>query len=190
MKSLQPPFSTACSITRRCSRSTGPPIGCRTGSRSDEPGVWRGRRHHGHNCPRAVARAVHNCTIRTVHVSLDNQHTSIDTDAHWTKSGWHGWVYGGKLHLITTVAAVWIPLAAELTPANVADNVQALRLLPELPGEVRYVLGDQHYNDPAIDAAGAGPDWTVVATRRGPYRRTDDGVGVRRLLHELRSRAI
>jgi hypothetical protein len=26
-------------------------------------------------------------------------HTSIDTDAHWTKSGWHGWVYGWKLHL-------------------------------------------------------------------------------------------
>jgi Transposase DDE domain len=117
-------------------------------------------------------------------------HTSIDTEAHWTKSGWHGWVYGWKLHLITTVAAVWIPLAAELTPANVADNVQALRLLPELPGEVRYVLGDQHYNDPAIDAAGAGQDWTVVATRRGPYPHTDDGVGVRRLLHELRSRAI
>src|SRR5207249_3976794 len=32
-------------------------------------------------------------------------HTSIDTEAHWTKSGWHGWVYGWKLHLVTTVAA-------------------------------------------------------------------------------------
>jgi hypothetical protein len=117
-------------------------------------------------------------------------HTSIDTEAHWTKSGWHGWVYGWKLHLITTVAAVWIPLAAELTPANVADNVQALSLMPALPGEVRYVLGDQHYNDPAIDAACAGQGWTVVATRRGPYPHTDDGVGVRRILHELRSRAI
>ena len=21
-------------------------------------------------------------------------HSSIDTEAHWTKSGWHGWVYG------------------------------------------------------------------------------------------------
>jgi hypothetical protein len=45
-------------------------------------------------------------------------HTSIDTEAHWTKSGWHGWVYGWKLHIVTTVAAVWIPLAAELTAAN------------------------------------------------------------------------
>ena len=50
-------------------------------------------------------------------------HTSIDTEAHWTKSGWHGWVYGWKLHLIVTAAAVWIPLAAELTAANAADDV-------------------------------------------------------------------
>jgi hypothetical protein len=117
-------------------------------------------------------------------------HTAIDTEAHWTKSGWHGWVYGWKLHLVTTVAGVWIPLAADLTAANVADNAQALLLLPELPAEVRYVLGDQHYNDPAITAACAQAGQTVVATRRGPYPHTDDGVGVRRLLHELRSRAI
>ena len=33
-------------------------------------------------------------------------HTSIDTEAHWTKSGWHGWCYGWKLHLVATAAAV------------------------------------------------------------------------------------
>jgi hypothetical protein len=27
-------------------------------------------------------------------------HTSIDTEAGWTKSGWHGWVYGWKLHMM------------------------------------------------------------------------------------------
>src|SRR5438067_2187756 len=82
-------------------------------------------------------------------------HTSIDTEAHWTKSGWHGWVYGWKLHLVVSVAAVWIPLAADLTPANGADNEQALSLLPELPAEVRYVLVDQHYKDGAIRAVAA-----------------------------------
>lgn len=117
-------------------------------------------------------------------------HTSIDTEAHWTKSGWHGWVYGWKLHLVTTVAAVWIPLAAELTPANVADNEQALSLLPELPAEVRYLLGDQHYNDPAIRAACAADGREVVASRRGAYPHSDGGVGVRRIFHDLRSRAI
>src|SRR5919202_4795678 len=49
-------------------------------------------------------------------------HTSIDTEAHWGKSGWHGWVYGWKLHVATVVASVWIPIAAELTAANTADN--------------------------------------------------------------------
>jgi hypothetical protein len=117
-------------------------------------------------------------------------HTSIDTEAHWTKSGWHGWVYGWKLHLVTTVAAVWIPLAAELTAANVADNEQALTLLPELPAEVRYVLGDQHYNAPDVQAACDQTERYLVATRRGAYPHTDDGVGVRRVFHALRSRAI
>jgi hypothetical protein len=114
----------------------------------------------------------------------------MDTDAHWSKSGWHGWVYGWKLHLITTVAGVWIPLAAHLTAANIADHVQALTPLPELPAEVRYVLGDQHDNDPAIDAVCAQAGQVVVATRRGPFPHLDKGTEVRRLVHELRSRAI
>jgi hypothetical protein len=117
-------------------------------------------------------------------------HTSIDTEAHWTKSGWHGWVYGWKLHLISTVAAVWIPLAAELTPANVADNEQAPALLEALPREVRFVLGDQHYNDPALRDHCAAHDRVLVTPKRGAYPHHDAGVEVRRLFHELRSRAI
>ena len=38
-------------------------------------------------------------------------HNSIDTEAHWTKSGWPSWDSGRKLHLVTTGAAVGIPLA-------------------------------------------------------------------------------
>ena len=68
-------------------------------------------------------------------------HTSIDTEAGWSKSGWHGWWYGWKLHLAVSVGAVWIPLAAELTPANTADNTVAPQLLAPLPAEVRYILG-------------------------------------------------
>jgi hypothetical protein len=117
-------------------------------------------------------------------------HTSIDTEAHWTKSGWHGWVYGWKLHLVTTVAAVWIPLAADLTAANVADNEHALYLLPELPPETRYLLGDQHYNDPAIYMACAAAQQTVIATRKGAYPHCDPGAPVRRVFHQLRSHAI
>ena len=73
-------------------------------------------------------------------------HTSIDTEAGWTKSGWHGWVYGWKLHLTITVAGMWIPLSARLTPADVADNQIAPLLIEVLPEEARFVLGDTHYN--------------------------------------------
>jgi hypothetical protein len=117
-------------------------------------------------------------------------HTSIDTQAHWTKSGWHGWVYGWKLHLMTTVAAVWIPLAAELTPANAADNEVAEALLRELPAEVRYVLGDQHYHASNVRERCERRDCVVIASQPGKYPHTDAGVEVRRLFHELRSRAI
>jgi hypothetical protein len=83
-----------------------------------------------------------------------------------------------------------MPLAAALTPAKGADNEHALTLLPGLPAEVRYVLGDQHDNDPVSDVIWAQAGRTVVATRRGPYPPTDPGVGVRRGLHARRSRAI
>jgi hypothetical protein len=117
-------------------------------------------------------------------------HTSIDIEAHWTKSGWHGWVYGWKLHLATTVAGVWIPLAAWLTPANEADSQLAPKLLQELPEEARFVLGDTHYNAPEVRELCESQDRILVASRHGPYPHTDAGVQVRRVFHELRSRAI
>ena len=117
-------------------------------------------------------------------------HTSIDTEAHWTKSGWHGWVYGWKLHIVATVAKVWIPLAAELTPANAADNEVAPDLLCRIPAEVRVVLGDKHYNDPELHALCAEDERCLVTTQAGRYPHTDGGVAVRRLFHQLRAAAI
>ncbi len=69
-------------------------------------------------------------------------HTSIDTEAHWTKSGWHGWVYGWKMHLVTTVAQVWIPLAAQLTPANLSDSEIGVELIKQLPPQARFIMGE------------------------------------------------
>jgi transposase len=121
-------------------------------------------------------------------------HSSIDTEAHWTTAqrapGWHGWVYGCKLHLVTTVAAVWLPLAARLTPANAADNEVAPHLLADLPAEVRFVLGDRHYGAPEVRAACDRDGRLLVTTRHGRYPHTDDGVAVRRVFHQLRSTAI
>jgi hypothetical protein len=117
-------------------------------------------------------------------------HRSINTEAHWTKSGWHGWVYGWKLHLVVTVAAVWLPLAADLTPANVADNEVAPRLLPDLPPRLRFLLGDTGYDDGALHEQGAAAGRVLLTSRRGRYPHTDPGVEVRRVFHQLRSHAI
>jgi hypothetical protein len=117
-------------------------------------------------------------------------HTRIDTQAHWTKSGWHGWVYGWKLHLICSVGPVWIPLAAALTPANEADNEIAPPLLAELPGPPLFVLGDLHYNAPNVDDACFLRGYTLVTTQYGKYPHTEVGVEVRRVFHKLRSIAI
>jgi hypothetical protein len=117
-------------------------------------------------------------------------HTSIDTEAHWTKSGWHGWVYGWKLHIVCTVASVWIPLAAYLTPANEPDNEVASELIPELPEEARFVLGDLHYNAPNVRQLCEEPERILVTTKYGSYPHTDDGTEVRRIFHKLRSLAI
>jgi Transposase DDE domain len=117
-------------------------------------------------------------------------HSSIDTEAGWSKSGWHGWWYGWKLHLAVTVGAVWIPLAAELTVANRGDNEVAPLLLEPLPWEVRYVLGDTSYNDPKLRRQCHRRGCELVATRRGPYPHRDGGVEVRKVFHKLRSQAI
>lgn len=117
-------------------------------------------------------------------------HSSIDTEAGWSKSGWHGGWYGWKLHLAVTVGSVWIALAAHLTIANTDDATVAPRLLQQLPAQVRFVLGDSHYNDPALRAACQRDNRLLVATRRAKRRATDSGLEVRPIFHKLRSQAI
>ena len=114
-------------------------------------------------------------------------HTSIDTEAGWTKSGWHGWVYGWKLHLTITVAGMWIPLSARLTPADVADNQIAPLLIEALPEEERFVLGDTHYNAENVRDKCERTERFLVASKRGAYPHTDCGVDVRRIFHKLRN---
>jgi hypothetical protein len=114
-------------------------------------------------------------------------HSSIDTEAGWTKSGWHGWVYGWKLHLATTVCSVWIPLSARLTPANVSDNRIAPLLIEELPEQASFVLGDVHYEAKNVrEACAKEGRFLVTPKKRGAYPHTDPGVEVRRIFHMLR----
>jgi Transposase DDE domain len=117
-------------------------------------------------------------------------HSSIDTEAGWSKSGWHGWWYGWTLYLAIVVGSVWIPLAAELTVANRADQEVAPHLLEQVPLETRDVLGDTHYNDPELRTQCQRRGAELVATRRGAYPHLDGGVAVRKVFHQLRSKSI
>lgn len=82
-------------------------------------------------------------------------------------SGWHALVYSWKLHLVAVVASVWFPIVALLTPANVADSEPAPALLAEVPAEVRFVLGDRHYNTPDLHESCQRADRLLVATMYG-----------------------
>ena len=85
------------------------------------------------------------------------------------------------IHLAAVVASVWIPLAADLTPANAAGNKQAPALIWELPQEVRYVLGDTHHNDPDLRQPCDQAGQELLTTRRGAYPHADSGVEVSRI---------
>lgn len=117
-------------------------------------------------------------------------HSSIDTEAGWTYSGWHGWVYGWKLHLACTLAGGWIPLAAGLTQANVHDGRIAPLLIEVLPEEARLVLGDKHYDAKALKEGCLRDGRFLVSPKRGAYPHTDGRAEVRRIFHLLRHRAI
>jgi hypothetical protein len=118
-------------------------------------------------------------------------HSTIDTQAAWSKSGYHGWWYGWKLHLCCTAgASVWIPLVADLTPADIYDAIPAAGLQRELPLEVGVLLGDTHYNDDTLRAYCRLSNRWLIASRRGSHPHTDPGVDVRRIFHMLRSKAI
>jgi hypothetical protein len=117
-------------------------------------------------------------------------HSSIDTEAAWSKSGYHGWWYGWKLHLACTIGSLWIPLAACVTVANTHDGEKALELAQELPEEIRYCLGDKHYRDAALQAYCQLTGRLLVTPRSGLYPHQDAGAEVRKIFHQLRSQAI
>jgi hypothetical protein len=116
--------------------------------------------------------------------------TSLDTEAGWSQSGWHGWWSGWKLPLAVAVGSIGIPLAAELTVAKRGDHEVAPQLLEPLPEGVRSGVGETQDTDPDLRHQGHRRGCELVATRRGPDPHRDGGVDVRRGFHHLRSQAI
>ena len=48
--------------------------------------------------------------------------SGIDTDAMWGFSHTKGWIFGYKLHLISSTGSIILPLAVDFTTANIPDN--------------------------------------------------------------------
>jgi DDE family transposase len=111
---------------------------------------------------------------------------TLDVEADWGKSGWHGWVYGWKLHLASVVADCFIPLAAALTRASVHDATIAPALLAEVPHDTQYVLGDTHYQTPDLHDRCAQQGRTLIATHWAPTPPDDPGKPVRAVFHAVR----
>lgn len=66
-------------------------------------------------------------------------------------------------------------------------------MIAELPEELRFLLGDQHYHDQALQRQCEQRGCVLVTSHTGrnnPYPHHDAGVAVRKVLHKTRSVAI
>lgn len=111
---------------------------------------------------------------------------TLDVEADWGRSGWHGWVYGWKLHLASVVGGCFMPLAASLTKASAHDATVAPALLDELPPETRFVLGDTAYQSADLHDHCDLHGRILVAPRWTPAPADDPGKPVRAVFHRLR----
>ena len=77
--------------------------------------------------------------------------SGIDTDARWGFSHTKGWIFGYKLHLISSTGSMPVPLSADVTTANVHDNQAYPALASRLPSittrKTHYMTADPGYDD-------------------------------------------
>lgn len=111
---------------------------------------------------------------------------TLDVEADWGRSGWHGWVSGWNLHVASLVAGCFLPVAAVLTKASAHDASVAPALLDELPPDTRFVLGDTAYQAPDLRDACQDHGRTLIAPGWTPAPAADPGKPVRAVFHALR----
>ena len=70
-------------------------------------------------------------------------HPSIDTDASWSKSAYHGWRFGYGLHLICN--QLRFPISACVTTACVKDHTVLEALIAPVSQCIGIIVGDKGY---------------------------------------------
>ena len=77
--------------------------------------------------------------------------SGIDTDARWGFSHTKGWIFGYKLHLISSTGSIIVPLAADFTTANISDNQMYSILTASIQFTIirrtLYMSADPGYDD-------------------------------------------
>ena len=81
--------------------------------------------------------------------------SGIDTDARWGFSHTKGWIFGYKLHMISSTGLTILPLAADFTTGNIQDNQMynpmtssSMTTTTTIPEEkICYMIGDSGYDD-------------------------------------------
>ena len=78
--------------------------------------------------------------------------SGIDIDARWGFSHTKSWIFGYKLHIISsTIGSIIVPLAADFTTANIPDNQMYSILIASIPFTIikrtLYMSADPGYDD-------------------------------------------
>ncbi|HET8687897.1 MAG TPA: transposase, partial [Methanosarcina sp.] len=73
--------------------------------------------------------------------------SGIDTDARWGFSHTKQWIFGYKLHIVSSTGSLIVPLSADFTQASVYDNQIYPTITSSLPRGLCYVAADSGYDD-------------------------------------------
>ncbi len=81
--------------------------------------------------------------------------SGIDTDTRWGFSHTKGWIFGYKLHMVSSISSIIVPLSADVTAANVQDNhvypvLTSSCLHPEIIKKIHYMVADSGYDDHSL----------------------------------------
>jgi len=97
----------------------------------------------------------------------------VDTQAAWLKSGYHGWTYGYKMHVVSSIAPTTVRavLAARVT-SNDSENYVMRELLTRLPASLESVWLDKSYDDKHLIQVGAQRNLAVLAPLRQAIGKT------------------
>jgi hypothetical protein len=80
--------------------------------------------------------------------------SGIDVDARWGFSHTREWIFGYKLHMISSTDSIVVPLSADVTTANIPDNRVYPDLIsclsPETSKKINFMVADPGYDDQSL----------------------------------------